>query len=64
MLGKGLLLDLGSVLRYDVLSQKEQLEYEYGHGRDDADARRNPVSTEPLSVQSGRDMDDIAEDAK
>jgi len=29
---------------------------------DDADARRNPVSTEPLSVQSGRDLDDIAED--
>jgi len=31
---------------------------------DDADARRNPVSTEPLSVQSGRDLDDIAEDAE
>lgn len=28
---------------------------------DDADARRNPVSTEPLSVVSGRDLDEIAE---
>jgi DNA ligase D-like protein (predicted 3'-phosphoesterase) len=31
---------------------------------EDADARRNPVSTEPRSVQSGRDMDDIARDAE
>ncbi|RFP87128.1 DNA ligase [Rhodobacteraceae bacterium 63075] len=29
---------------------------------DAADARRNPVSTEPLSVTSGRDLDDIAEE--
>jgi len=27
-----------------------------------ADARRNPVSTEPLSVASGRDLDEIAEE--
>ena len=27
---------------------------------DTADARRNPVSTEPVSVVSGRDLDDIA----
>ncbi len=26
-----------------------------------ADARRNPTSTEPLSVVSGRDLDGIAE---
>ncbi|MCR9110031.1 MAG: DNA ligase [Rhodobacteraceae bacterium] len=31
---------------------------------DDADARRNPVSTEPLSVQSGRDLDDVKEDGE
>ncbi len=30
---------------------------------DDADARRNPVSTEPCSVLSGRDLDDIAKEA-
>lgn len=29
---------------------------------DKADARRNPVSTEPLSAKSGRDMDEIAEE--
>lgn len=29
---------------------------------DAADARRNPVSTEPLSVTSGRDLDEIAEE--
>lgn len=28
---------------------------------DEADARRNPVSTEPLSVASGRDLDEIAD---
>ena len=27
-----------------------------------ADARRNPVSTEPKSVKSGRDLDDVARD--
>ena len=27
---------------------------------DEADARRNPVSTEPLSVASGRDLGEIA----
>lgn len=30
---------------------------------DHADARRNPVSTEPCSVLSGRDLDDIAKEA-
>lgn len=30
---------------------------------EDADARRNPVSTEPCSVLSGRDLDDIAKAA-
>lgn len=30
---------------------------------DEADARRNPVSTEPASVATGRSMDEIAEDA-
>lgn len=30
---------------------------------EDADARRNPVSTEPCSVLSGRDLDDIAKEA-
>lgn len=30
---------------------------------DEADARRNPVSTEPISVASGRDMDEIAGDS-
>lgn len=30
---------------------------------DDADARRNPVSTEPLSVLSGRTLDQISADA-
>lgn len=30
----------------------------------DADARRNPVSTEPCSVATGRDLDDIAEDGE
>lgn len=29
---------------------------------DAADARRNPVSTEPLSVATGRDLDEIARD--
>ena len=29
---------------------------------DSADARRNPVSTEPLSVASGRSLEEIAED--
>lgn len=29
---------------------------------DEADARRNPTSTEPFSVVSGRDIDDIAEE--
>ena len=29
---------------------------------DAADARRNPVSTEPRSVRSGRDLDEIAEE--
>lgn len=29
----------------------------------DADARRNPVSTEPNSVLSGRDLDEIAQEA-
>jgi DNA ligase D-like protein (predicted 3'-phosphoesterase) len=28
----------------------------------DADARRNPVSTEPRSVETGRDLDEIAQD--
>ncbi|MDX1746875.1 MAG: DNA polymerase ligase N-terminal domain-containing protein [Halobacteriales archaeon] len=31
---------------------------------DEADARRNPVSTEPDSVLSGRSIDDIAEDER
>jgi len=31
---------------------------------DHADARRRPTSTEPLSVKSGRDLDDIAADAE
>lgn len=31
---------------------------------DEADARRNPVSTEPKSVLSGRTIDEIAEEAK
>jgi len=30
---------------------------------DDADARRNPVSTEPASVLSGRTLDEVAEQA-
>lgn len=29
---------------------------------DDADARRNPVSTEPRSVLTGRDLDEVAEE--
>lgn len=29
---------------------------------DDADARRNPVSTEPKSVLSGRTIEEIAEE--
>jgi DNA ligase D-like protein (predicted 3'-phosphoesterase) len=29
---------------------------------DEADARRNPVSTQPLSVVTGRDLNDIAEE--
>jgi DNA ligase D-like protein (predicted 3'-phosphoesterase) len=29
---------------------------------DDADARRNPVSTQPESVLSGRDLDEVAEE--
>ena len=29
---------------------------------DEADARRNPVSTEPDSVASGRSLDEITED--
>jgi DNA ligase D-like protein (predicted 3'-phosphoesterase) len=31
---------------------------------DEADARRNPTSTEPLSVETGRDMEEIAEAEK
>lgn len=30
---------------------------------EDADARRNPVSTEPCSVLSGRDLDQVAQEA-
>ena len=30
---------------------------------DDADARRNPVSTEPESVRAGRTIEEVAEDA-
>lgn len=31
---------------------------------DEADARRNPTSTEPESVASGRDIDEVAEDSE
>ncbi len=31
---------------------------------EEADARRNPTSTEPKSVKTGRTLDDISEDAK
>jgi hypothetical protein len=31
---------------------------------DEADARRKPTSTEPESVASGRDLDEIAEEER
>ena len=31
---------------------------------DEADARRNPTSTEPLSVKTRRDMNEIAKEEK